>query len=560
MLDHLFDGFIFPAIMPLVSFLLTYLFHSTIMLGSAWLLARLPFLRSFSLKDMLLKTALVGSLVTTLVHSSLNPNSLFGRWDLPLASNYVSHKPDVGGKALEGVREPAGHFDDEVLLQREHDQLEKAEIEVLKRPGGRPVAPTGIPSEHGWPSFLVGGWLLGVAVMSIRFIRTKTALRNALQSRRDLITGDLSGRLHNLETRHQLVRPIRLTKSREIASPMVVGTSEICLPHKALTGLSSQQQESLLAHEVAHIVRQDQLWLWTCQLLQIIFFFQPLLRVTRRGLQETAEFLCDDWAVRNTGEPLNLAKCLAEVASWMKHQPQGLPVVGMAEIRSPLIRRVHRLVNPPKRDTKDMPRPVRFALGLLFLATALTVAPNFETTEGEAGALANSEQRTRRSTSAEVLTTDKPNVYAIRVNWQEDYDGRAIKAKAQGEFSFWDDDTRITYLSRGSYLELEERLDGLRRKIEVKAEKENEPKLTYWENNNRQELTDSTRAWLGEMLVEFIREVNIYDAGRAWRILESDGIEALKGEIAKIRNDSVRSIYARVLRQAGQAHRENRQP
>ena len=62
-------------------------------------------------------------------------------------------------------------------------------------------------------------------------------------------------------------------------------------------------------------------------------------------LRESAEFLCDEWAARQTGSPLGLARCLAEVASWVAPGRAPIPAgtMAMAEGGSPLVQRVQRL-------------------------------------------------------------------------------------------------------------------------------------------------------------------------------------------------------------------------
>jgi len=80
-------------------------------------------------------------------------------------------------------------------------------------------------------------------------------------------------------------------------------------------------------------------------LAERIAFFQPLNRLARRRMQESAEYLCDEWAVRRTGSGVFLAKCLAKVAEWMDASPRAVPVAGMAEERSHLVARVRRLLD-----------------------------------------------------------------------------------------------------------------------------------------------------------------------------------------------------------------------
>ena len=66
---------------------------------------------------------------------------------------------------------------------------------------------------------------------------------------------------------------------------------EICLPQQALTQLDAEQQAALLAHELAHVARRDPLWLLLSGALECLFFFQPLIRVASRRMQDCAEYL-----------------------------------------------------------------------------------------------------------------------------------------------------------------------------------------------------------------------------------------------------------------------------
>ncbi|HET9233093.1 MAG TPA: hypothetical protein VFP10_03010, partial [Candidatus Eisenbacteria bacterium] len=69
-----------------------------------------------------------------------------------------------------------------------------------------------------------------------------------------------------------------------------------------------------------------------------------LLRLARRRIDETAEYLADDWAVRHSGSEMSLARCLATVAGWQAPRLAAVGASGMAGGTSPLLRRVERLL------------------------------------------------------------------------------------------------------------------------------------------------------------------------------------------------------------------------
>ncbi|MFL5526704.1 MAG: HEAT repeat domain-containing protein, partial [Gemmatimonadaceae bacterium] len=179
--------------------------------------------------------------------------------------------------------------------------------------------------------------------------------------------GALLEMLRELASEAGLRRTPRLTSTSRISSPIALGINEICVPDTALTDLDIEQQRSLLAHELAHLARRDPVWLGVASLIERIFWIQPLNRVANRQIARSAEFLCDDWAVRRTGSGIHLARCLAQVAEWIQASPLGVPVAGMAEERSLLVSRVDRLLAGVKPNNRSR-------RGLALAAVAVLIA------------------------------------------------------------------------------------------------------------------------------------------------------------------------------------------
>jgi photosystem II stability/assembly factor-like uncharacterized protein len=192
---------------------------------------------------------------------------------------------------------------------------------------------------------LFGLWLVGAMVASLRFSFARRQLYASLKHRCAVSDDKLVAMLSQLCCTGGVRRPVRLTCSPHISSPITLSATEICLPQRVLTEFSAEQQESLLAHELAHVVRRDPAWLLVCGVLESLFFFQPLFRLARRQVQECAEYLCDDWTARCTGGGLALARCLVKVAVWPHSHAQAVPVPGMARNVSNLERRVRRLLD-----------------------------------------------------------------------------------------------------------------------------------------------------------------------------------------------------------------------
>jgi HEAT repeat protein len=219
---------------------------------------------------------------------------------------------------------------------------------------------------------------------------------------------------------------VHLTASHAISSPVALGGSEICLPLAALEGLEPAQRRAMLAHELAHIVRRDPQWLILGCVVERLFFFQPLNRLARRGIQESAEYLADEWAAQQSGG-VPLARCLVKVAEWIEASPLGVPVAGMAEQRSQLRARVTRLLErgdvPPSRGRTAI------AASVAGLAATVLFAP------GVAGLTHSgaNEPASSAGTSVETAASDTAVVRALMARLRdEDAEVRRAAADALG--------------------------------------------------------------------------------------------------------------------------------
>jgi beta-lactamase regulating signal transducer with metallopeptidase domain len=163
---------------------------------------------------------------------------------------------------------------------------------------------------------------------------------------------------------------VALSTTDRLGSPAAIPGNEICLPRRVLAELTPLEQESLLAHELAHVIRRDTLWLQMGRLIESIAWFQPLNRVASRRMQLAAEFAADEWAVGMTNEPLRLAKCLARVAGWLTPRSTVLAPAMVESQGSPLVQRVRRLTAPVavSHDGARVLKPAVLALAIAAVA------------------------------------------------------------------------------------------------------------------------------------------------------------------------------------------------
>jgi beta-lactamase regulating signal transducer with metallopeptidase domain len=342
------------------AWMLTYLLHSTLLLGLAWLVSK-PLSRwSVGAEEVVWKLALVGALFTASIQLAAGWQPLAGQWRLA----------DAGAPTVNAGAEA-------IPAPRLESRTTSRGIEARRTLPALPAIPVATPAARAIPSLPIlalGVWALGASLLLASFGLSYLRLSRRLRSRPRVVGGDLHAQLGTLTGEAGLGTPVRLSCSSWVPVPVALGFGEpeICVPPRALAGLTDEQQEGMLAHELAHLARRDPFWLLLGQALACVLFFQPLNWVARRRLREISEMLSDEWAVARTGRPLSLAGCLAEVAGWsVGVRTLSLPVPGMADRPSSLGRRIRRLLDETRSPEKPARRAwLAAAMGVLVIAVA----------------------------------------------------------------------------------------------------------------------------------------------------------------------------------------------
>ncbi|HEY1895443.1 MAG TPA: M56 family metallopeptidase [Terracidiphilus sp.] len=109
-----------------------------------------------------------------------------------------------------------------------------------------------------------------------------------------------------------LSRPVLLRVSSAIAGPVTIGTLRaiVLLPISAVTLLSPDELEVVLAHELAHVRRADFLWNLVQTLIETLFFFHPAVWWLSGRVRHERELCCDDLALTVCPNPVVYASAL----------------------------------------------------------------------------------------------------------------------------------------------------------------------------------------------------------------------------------------------------------
>lgn len=417
--------------LTLVSWGATYLVHSTCLVAGVWLFLRIRSSSGHALRETLWKMALIGGIATTSVQLLLAPPSPFGSLIFAIGD---ARQPVIEDTPTEFGVNKVSEIVGEQSISNQRPSLETEPTDNLMEdwiarasagPGTSGVAvdaqPTAVdsvvlPVSGG----IVGNWLdhlrmtwamaafvaaafIAVAVGLGRCLWQSLSLRRRLTRCSPIDEGLPRLLLDELRAMVPRVPEVLLLSAPDDPEPAAFGVRRwtIVLPRRA-ADLPAEDLRALLAHELAHLVRGDSLWLWISRIVCSCLAFQPLNQLARREWQRAAEFLCDNWAVSQTGAPLALARCLTEVAGWRLSGRASEALLAATGRKSGLVDRIERLLDarPAGESWNGRREQRRVAIaGGFVLALLVWCAPRVQVALAE-GESVNSTQYTVPSQDA----------------------------------------------------------------------------------------------------------------------------------------------------------------
>ena len=217
-----------------------------------------------------------------------------------------------------------------------------------------------------WPVALTVAWSIGAGLFAARLCRdylrirrlhsaaAGTALPRAWQARFDGLASALGTRAL-----------ARVVDSAVLSAPTVIGWIKpvVLIPARVLTGLSRDQIEALMAHELAHVMRHDFIVNLLQSALEALLFYHPAVWWVSKGIRAEREYCCDDVALGVTTDRVSYARALTTLESWRGRELQ----IGMSTLGGSLMHRIQRLLG------QQAGAPARRPLSILVSLLAVSI-------------------------------------------------------------------------------------------------------------------------------------------------------------------------------------------
>jgi len=244
-----------------------------------------------------------------------------------------------------------------------------ARAPAMLRENHAPAQSENPPTYFLW---LVEAWFAGVVLLSLRSVGGFVVVERLRRKETTPLSIELEELCLSLQRRMGLQRVVCYCESIQLDAPAVAGWIRpvVLLPVTAISGLSAEQLEAVIAHELAHIQRHDAFVHLFQVAVETLLFYHPAVWWLGRRIRAERENCCDDVAVALCDSPVTYANALARMAEW-----KAAPQLVMAANRSPLIERIARLLEA-QRSVRSF-RVANLGACVLCLFTALIAGSAF---------------------------------------------------------------------------------------------------------------------------------------------------------------------------------------
>jgi len=281
---------------PILTALTNHLWQSTLFAGTAWLL--------------------------TLTLRKNRPETRYGLWLIASVKFLFPFSLLVSlGSHLGWSKAPAS-----TLARLFVDMQEMSQPFALVNPS-RPAAPAALTwLELGarlLPTLLVSVWFCGGAVVLFIWSLRWRQIHIALSRGKAVTSGREFEALRRREGGAGIARQVNLIVSSLALEPGVLGIFRpvLFLPKGISDRLTDAQLDAILAHELCHVRRRDNLAATVHMVVEALFWFYPLARWIGTRLVEERERACDEEVLRTGNDPHVYAEGILKVCNFYLKSP-----------------------------------------------------------------------------------------------------------------------------------------------------------------------------------------------------------------------------------------------
>jgi beta-lactamase regulating signal transducer with metallopeptidase domain len=190
---------------------------------------------------------------------------------------------------------------------------------------------------------LVGLWSIGSGILFLKMLTGYMWMVSLKTKSKTLINKNIISIFEDLKNQMGIKNNILLKSSNLTDVPVMLGYFKpvVLLPAGMIGVFSMKQIEMILAHELAHIKRNDYLFNLLQSILDVIYFFHPAFWIISTQVRKEREICTDQIALAYTGDKILLANTLIQL-----QESKQLPSLALAfgKKQSAFTERIHRML------------------------------------------------------------------------------------------------------------------------------------------------------------------------------------------------------------------------
>ena len=210
-------------------------------------------------------------------------------------------------------------------------------------------------------------WIVGMAFFLLKVLGSFIWMKRLLTKAFPLEETSINSLICNIKLVLGIKKPLQIKSSSWIKSPVILGFTRptVLFPIGLIEGLSMEEVEAILYHELAHLKRNDFVINIIINVLQIVFFYHPAYWWMKSQLDNEREYATDELALKYSEKKLPMIKALAKVQAFSMNQP-GLAFAGNS--KNQILKRINIMMN-----SKQQPNWLSaiFTIALLLVAFGL---------------------------------------------------------------------------------------------------------------------------------------------------------------------------------------------
>jgi len=222
------------------------------------------------------------------------------------------------------------------------------------------------------PGVFAGVWVCGIVVVLLIWCTRWKTVHRALRRAVPVKSGREFELLRRLETLAKVRSHIPMLRSVDIMEPGIFGIFHplILWPDRLSERLENEHIEGILAHELVHVRRHDNLTAAIHMLVEVVFWFHPMVWWIESRMLQERERACDEAVVQLACKPAVYAEGLLKACRFCAESPL-ICVSGItgADLRD----RIIRIMTEHLVQKMDLCRKLLLG-GVAFVSLAIPVA------------------------------------------------------------------------------------------------------------------------------------------------------------------------------------------